>query len=353
MTRSRRIARLFRPPRRLSFTREGKYFVTLCLGIGFAAINTGNNLLFLVLGMMLALIIGSGVLSEISLRALTVERQIPERIFAGRPFLMGISLRNNKRHLASFSIEVEDLLAERSLDKKCYFLKVPAERTQHTSYRHTFAGRGLYRFSGFRVSTKFPFALFRKSRPVDSATEAIVFPAVYPVLPPEPQAVELGEHAATRLGRRGEFHALREYQAGDDPRAIHWRKSARVGRPMVRLSEDQTARRIAIFLDNHGPTGAEVSPEELERQENAVSHAASLAAHYIQRGYVVGLVTRTVDVGPGAGQVQLTRLLRALALIEFTPEDTPYSAPARWSGECIFVGRSGAAARPRNERSAG
>jgi uncharacterized protein (DUF58 family) len=336
--RSRRIARLLRPPRQLSFTREGKYFVALSLGIGFAAINTGNNLLFLVLGMMLALIVGSGVLSELSLRALVVARQIPERIFAGRPFLMGISLRNDKRRLASFSIEVEDLLAERSLDKKCYFLKVPAGRTQHTSYRHTFARRGLYRFSGFRVSTKLPFALFRKSRPVDSAVEVIVFPAVYPMLPPEPQAVELGEHATPRLGRRGDFHALREYQAGDDPRAIHWRKSARLGRLLVRLSEDQTTRRIAVFLDNHGPAGAGVSPEEIDRQEAAVSHAASLAAHYIQRGYVVRLVTRTASVGLGAGQAQLTRILRALALVEFTPEDAPYSAPARWSGECIFVG---------------
>ena len=47
----------FRPPRRLKFTREGKFFVGITLGVGFAAINTGNNLLYLLLGMLLALII--------------------------------------------------------------------------------------------------------------------------------------------------------------------------------------------------------------------------------------------------------------------------------------------------------
>jgi uncharacterized protein (DUF58 family) len=338
------IARLLRRPRTLRFTREGKYFVALCLGIGFAAINTGNNLLFLVLGMMLALIIGSGVLSEVSLRTLSAERQIPDRVFANRPFLMGISLHNGKRRLPSFSVEVEDVLAERSLDKKCYFLKVPAGRQQHTSYRHTFARRGLYRFSGFRISTKFPFALFRKSRSATSVVEVVVLPAVYPVLPPGPQATDLGEIWASRSGRRGDFHSLRQYQAGDDPRGIHWRKSARLGRLMVRINEEPTSRRIAILLDNLSHTPAP-APAEVERQEQAVSQAASLAVHYIKRGYVVRLVTRTVSVGPGVGQPHLTCLLRALALLEFVTEELPFAAPARWAGEYIFVGGAGAPRR--------
>ncbi|MGZ3440098.1 MAG: hypothetical protein ACXVDD_11300, partial [Polyangia bacterium] len=101
--------RWFRPPRRLSFTREGKYFVGITIGVGFAAINTGNNLLYLLLGMMLSLIIASGIMSEMSLRNLTVTRQPPTRIHARRPFLMGIGLANGKKKLPSFSIEVEDL----------------------------------------------------------------------------------------------------------------------------------------------------------------------------------------------------------------------------------------------------
>lgn len=322
--------------RSLKFTREGKYFVALALGIGFAAINTGNNLLFLVLGMMLALIVGSGVLSELTLRSLTVTRHSPERIFAGKPFLMGIGLANQKRRLPSFSIEVEDLIAGRSLDKKCYFLKVPAGRTQHTSYRHTFARRGLYRFSGYQISTKFPFALFRKSRPIDYGIEIVVYPTIFPIFPPAGQQADHGELASARVDRRGDFHAMREYHPGDDPRAIHWRKSAQVGRLMIRENEDQTARRIAIFLDNRRRS-AEPGPAEIEQEEQAVSHAASLAVHYIKRGYTVRLVTRTDGVGPGAGPAQLTRILRTLALLAFTVDDLPYAAPARWAGECVFV----------------
>src|SRR5690349_3178627 len=152
----------WRPPRKLRVTREGKYFIGITFGVGFAAINTGNNLLYLLLGMMLSLILASGVMSEVSLRELTITRQPPAHIHARRPFLMGIGLRNGKRRLPSFSVEVEDLVDGHALDKKCYFLKLPAGRLQHTSYRHAFARRGRYTYSGFRISTKFPFALFRK-----------------------------------------------------------------------------------------------------------------------------------------------------------------------------------------------
>src|SRR3977135_3563862 len=81
-----------RPPRRLKFTREGKFFVGITLGVGFAAINTGNNLLYLLLGMLLALIIVSGLMSELSLRDLTVVRRLPLRAQVGRPHLVEIQL---------------------------------------------------------------------------------------------------------------------------------------------------------------------------------------------------------------------------------------------------------------------
>src|SRR6185312_12512995 len=52
------------PPRQLKVTREGWFYGIVTLGVGAAAINTGNNLLYLVLGLQLASIVISGVLSE-------------------------------------------------------------------------------------------------------------------------------------------------------------------------------------------------------------------------------------------------------------------------------------------------
>src|SRR5258706_10410947 len=103
----------FRPPRRLSFTREGRIIVFLSVGIGFAAVNTGNNLLYLLLGWALSFIVASGVLSERNLRGLAVRRRPPPQVHAGQPFLMEISVENAKPKQASFSIEIEDLLGGR------------------------------------------------------------------------------------------------------------------------------------------------------------------------------------------------------------------------------------------------
>jgi len=356
-----RLAQLWRRRRRLKVTREGKYFIIITLGIGLAALNTGNNLLFLLLGWMCSVIVASGVLSEHSLRGLTVARQPPARIHAGRPFLMGISLKNSKTRLPSLSIEIEDLvLAEpdapkkspRPLDKKCYFLKIPSGRTQSTSYRHTFARRGLYRFTGFRVSTKFPFALFRKSRDVDCPGEIIVYPAIYPVNPPAPAGPLGGEEARARAGRRGEFHGLREMRQGDDIRDVHWRSSAKAAagdpagtRLLVREYEEESQRRATLFLDNALADGAPA--DAADGLERAISMAASLAQSYLLRQYAVRLVCRGTHVPFQAGPAQLTRVLRALALLPTVTPGTAWSAAADPRTENVLVVARGAATRER------
>src|SRR5258705_5478279 len=82
----------FRPPRRLKFTREGKFFVGITLGVGIAAINTANNLLYLLLGLLLALMVVTGIMSQISLRDLTVVRRLPLRPQLARPHTVQIEV---------------------------------------------------------------------------------------------------------------------------------------------------------------------------------------------------------------------------------------------------------------------
>ena len=225
----------------------------LSVGVGFAAINTGNNLLYLLLGWLLSFIIASGILSEMTLKKLTVDRRPPGRVYANEPFLMEVMIENTKKSRASFSIEVEDLMGNTPLDKRCYFLKIPAAKSQRTSYRHTFGKRGLYELSGYRLATKFPFALFRKSRDIDAPLEVLVFPARVTVPIPQPRSTSTGDAVANRLGRRGEFFGLRERRTGDDRRDVHWRSSARTGRLLVREYEDELARRVVIGVDNALP----------------------------------------------------------------------------------------------------
>ncbi len=330
-----RLRRRLRPPRRLRFTREGRIIVLLSVGVGFAAINTGNNLLYLLLGWLLSFIIASGILSEMTLKRLTVERRPPPRVFAGEPFLMEVVIENAKPNRASFSIEVEDLVGSTPLDKRCYFLKIPAAKSQRTSYRHTFIRRGLYTLTGYRLATKFPFALFRKSRDVDSPLEVLVYPARVTVPRPPPRTTSRGEAVANRLGRRGEFFGLREHRASDDRRDVHWKSSARTGRLLVREYEDELARKVVIGVDNALPLdvreafadGAMTPAVEAQvaAVERAISVAASLAAAYLEVGWTVELVARGTHVPAGVGRMHEAKIMRTLALLTYVGDDTAFA----------------------------
>ncbi|HEY5952139.1 MAG TPA: DUF58 domain-containing protein [Kofleriaceae bacterium] len=331
-----RLRRRFRPPRRLSFTREGKIIVIMSVGVGFAAINTGNNLLYLLLGWLLSFIIASGILSELTLRALTVDRRPPPRVFAGEPFLMEVVIKNGKPNRASYSIEVEDLQGKTPIDKRCYFLKIPEAKSQRTSYRHTFVKRGLYTLTGYRLATKFPFALFRKSRDVDAKLEVLVYPARVAVPRPPPRAATRGDAIADRLGRRGEFFGLREHRASDDRRDVHWKSSARSGRLLVREYEDELARRVVIGVDNALPkevreaiTDGALTPvqeAQVSAVERAISIAASLAATYLEAGWTVELVSRGAHVAPGHGRMHEAKIARELALLPYVGDEIAFAA---------------------------
>jgi uncharacterized protein (DUF58 family) len=225
---------------------------------------------------------------------------------------MGIALENRKRRLPSFSIEVEDLIDGRPIEKRCYFLKLPAGRLQETAYRNTMARRGRYRLSGFRLATKFPFGLVPRARAVPDVDELYVYPALIPA----PEALLRGLPAYPAPGRsaapsrQGEFHGLRAFRPGDDPRDIHWRSSARRGIPLVREKEDEETREATVLLDNAADAAAD--PAAFER---AVSEAAGICVELAHRGFSVGLAVRGGEVRAAVGAAQTERILRALAVI--------------------------------------
>src|SRR5580698_1864246 len=233
--------RAIKAPRRLKFTREGKFFVGITLGVGFAAINTGNNLLYLLLGMLLALMLVSGLMSELSLRDLTVVRRLPLRAQVGRAHLVEIEVFNHKGRTPSYAIEVEDLRAGQPADKRCFFLKISPKSAQVAAYRRTPSKRGRDRHVGFRIATRFPFGLFEKSREVPAEGELIIYPAVDAVqLPPAASGRSPGADSVVGRGHGEEFFGLKLMRPGEDPRDVHWRKTAAVGQMVMRERARET-----------------------------------------------------------------------------------------------------------------
>jgi uncharacterized protein (DUF58 family) len=308
----------FRGPRRLRFTREGKFFVGITLGVGFAAINTANNLLYLLLGMLLALIVVSGVMSELSLRHLTVVRRLPLRAQVGRAHLVEIEVFNRKHRIPSYAIEVEDLRAGQPADKRCFFLKVSPRSAQVAAYRRTPTRRGHDVHTGFRVATRFPFGLFEKSREISLIGELVIYPAVDPVkLPASHHGAAGGLEGTSSRGYGDDFIGLRPMREGEDPRDIHWRKSAAVGQLVLRERARESRPDVKLVLEVWKP--ADAGDDWDAAFERRVREVASRAVAHLKRGDRVAVVTSTGTSARSDRAQGADPLLRYLARVQAVP----------------------------------
>jgi uncharacterized protein (DUF58 family) len=301
--------RPFRPRRTIWPTRDGWWCLLVVIGLGVAAINTGNNLLYLLVSLLLSLIVVSGVLSEQSMRGLRLEADIPDEIYAGAPALFGAVLRNDKRWLTSYSVTLE-LLARGGPSRFIYQpgLEPGAERLM--TWEETLPARGPTRLSGVRLTTRFPFGLFIKAGRVMLEADVLVFPAVRPISAEALQRlVGPGTASTRRRGRGHELYNLRAYRPGDDPRHIHWRSSAKTEALMVREMEAETTEDTRVLLVGTGG-------RDPLRLEAALSEAASAVVHLLRAGSGVELEGPGLFVPLGRGVGQVLRILTVLTLYE-------------------------------------
>jgi uncharacterized protein (DUF58 family) len=303
------LRRLLRPRRTIWPTRDGWWCLFAATGLGVAAINTGNNLLYLLASMLLGLVLVSGVLSEAAMRGLRLVPVLPEEIHAGRPALLGGTIANRKRWIPSHSLCVE-ILEPGARPHAAYLARLGAGEERLITWEATLPRRGRRRLAGVRVTTRFPFGVFLKAGQVLLDTEVLVYPALGRV-PAEllRQVGGSGPAHTRRRGRGSDLHNLRDYREGDDPRLIHWRSSAKTQALTVRELEAETSTDTRIVLEGLGARDA-------ARLEGGLSEAASLAMRLLRAGTRVELVGPGLLVALGRGRGQERRILTALALYE-------------------------------------
>lgn len=319
-----RFIRWFYRYRTIRLTPEGTRFVALTLAVGVAAINTGNNLLYLLLAMMLSLVVLSGLLSEQSLRRLVLTRRVPEHIFANQPATAAFSITNDKPRFPTFSLRVMDVIESRAVDRGIHLLHLGARASTLQAYPLLLPTRGLYRIEAVKLATRFPFGLFIKAATLPLVSEVVVYPELIPV--PMRLAQDLATFGqAQTVPRRGPgiaLYSLREYHTGDDSRTIHWKTSARLGRLIVRETEAEDQRHVTLALSTSHP---ELSGHDRDLAvpdtafEQAVSLTASLAAFFHERAFTIRLLVGNEELPYGSGLPHLFEIYRRLALSHPSP----------------------------------
>ncbi len=298
--------------RSLEITRAGWIFIVLTLAVGFAAINSGANLLHVVFGAQMALIVGSGMVSESTVRRSSARRVVVGSLHAGTPAPVKVELRNldPRFDLLSVSVEDDDRIETAGTCTPVFSVRLPPGGSTTLSGMVTMPVRGRHRLPPAVVATRFPFGLFVKRRELGDPEEVLVYPRITRGAGRHSVDMQVGRgEAAGRADRVGEFFGLREYRDGDDPRRIHWPAHARLDRPVVREHEARGDRIVILSLAS-GRTGEPAFEREVERI------ASEAVAMLRIPGAAVGLryAGETV-IEPGSGPAHRQRILEFLALV--------------------------------------
>jgi len=310
-------------PRKLRPTRAGWWFFAITFGVGFAALNTGNNLLYLIFALMLAFLVLSGVLSEAALRGIAVERELPREIHAGAPCAIGLRIHNSQRWVTAYAVLVEDLFREPGAPPqpagRAFALRVGAGESVLRVYRFVPSQRGPLEFTKFRVVTRFPFGLFSKALTLPGSAAALVYPALEAItIPPDFGAArERGEGLAGSRGEGALAEGLRGYQRGDSRRRVHWPASLRRGELLVRELENERRPEVEVRLRTDVEPG--------QGFERAVSWAASEISALLDTGARVALRTTRTHLDAESGAAQRGRLMAFLARVEADLPETSHA----------------------------
>jgi uncharacterized protein (DUF58 family) len=292
-------------------TREGRRFVLAAFLIAVAAVNTGNNLIYLILALMCSVTVLSVVLLKINLHGLAVEVSFDGPVFAKEPAYASVVIRNRKRFVPSYSFRI----AVDATDTPVYCGEISPGGVLEKTVRQRFERRGIHGRKDFFAESGFPFILLRGRRAAGASGEIVVYPAIIDVGDLAGRlSSSSGPEALVRSSSGDEIYSIRQYRYGDDRRRIHWKATAKTADLMVKEYAAGEYKRATIVIDNLGASGEKGAVSTLVF-EQAVSLTASLAKDMIDRGFLVRVMSCRKVAPFGSGRDHLYRIFDILAVL--------------------------------------
>jgi uncharacterized protein (DUF58 family) len=299
------------PDWEIRVTNFGLGYILMCLVVAIAAMNTGNNGLYLVLAAMLAAMIVSGVLSRRNVRGVDCEIETTGEVVATRPAWLKIRLENRLKTSTAQAL----FFLHEALPGPLWVDPLAPGEKREIVVEGIFPRRGVYRDADAGLLSRFPMGLFRKYRKARLAGEVVVYPKpeATPVPEAPPDDARGGRPHPRSRGGGSDIRTLRDFSPGDDPRDLHWKQSARMRRWIVREREAERDRVLFLAIDNALPAS---DPDALARFETAIARCAGAALLMLSRGGEIGFHARGVKVAARSGKAQRARILEALARLE-------------------------------------
>ncbi|HEY8748933.1 MAG TPA: DUF58 domain-containing protein [Tepidisphaeraceae bacterium] len=313
----------------MNFSLTGVVYTCMMLFMGIAAINSQANLLFGIFGLMIGVLLISGVISRMVLRGLTVERGLPDHACVGDALTVAYEFHNRNRFWPSLSVVLAELDGVEAFSKQphCFLLHAAGGTTASVPMVLIPKRRGLHALDHYQLMTSFPFGFVRRAVTRSAQSTLLIYPPLAEVSPKLlamcRSADTSGEMSRPQPGGADEFYGVKEYRAGDNPRWIYWRRSARGGGLVSKEMTSSAPPRVMVLVDTFAGTG---TLEEHADVERSIAMAASLAAAALDQGLSVGLCGwsgQWAHVMPMRGKRHKTELLSHLAQL---PHNTTHSA---------------------------
>jgi len=318
----------------LDFSITGLVYCSMMMFMGLAAMNSQASLLFGVFGLMIGILLVAGFISKVVLRRLLLHRVLPELAVVGQPTTVLYEFNNTKRFWPSLSVSLAELDGAEAFTRQpqSYLLHAAAKMMAAVPIEVIPKRRGLHEMSRYQLSTSFPFGFIKRAVMRDQKDLMLVYPALAQV---DPKLLAMCQSSDTsgatmrpRRGGQDEFYGVKEHRAGENPRHIYWRRSARTGVLVAKEMTQVAPPRLVILVD----TFIEADQRSIAQQaeiERAIAMAASLASHALEAGLSVGLLARMPEgwttLAPARGKRHRRDLLAMLARL---PLNTSWNTKA-------------------------
>lgn len=294
------------------FTKVGTSYLAATCVLIMAAVNTGNNALYVGVALMLGSLLLSGIASKGGLKRLHAGIGGMDEVWAGRAARGTLRLRNESRIW-----NVRDIvLTSQAFAEPVLVPLLPRRSTIEVEATFLFTKRGLAQVESIDSYTRYPFGFFLKKRRLRVDSEVLVYPRIAPGQSTlEHFSPRNGEaDLANRPGPGSEIHSFRDYSRGDSLRHVHWKKSASLGRWIFKQTEEDASTSVKVLVDPYQPK--QVEADEVEQM---ISDAATFVYDAVERGFdiTLSLPRSTVRVRE---RERAAPLFRALALMEITHE---------------------------------
>lgn len=289
-------------------TKVGTTYILGTVILAIAAINTGNNAIYIAVTLMLGCLLLSGLASQRGLKHLDLEIGSIDEAWAARPAMGTLRIRN-----ASRIWNVRDVvLVSDALAAPVLVSLVPGRGDVTVKAAFLFARRGIAHVNRIDAYTRYPFGFMLKKRRMRVESDVVVYPRILAGNGTQDRfRAILGEDSVSgRPGAGSDIHSFREYVRGDSLRQVHWKKSASLGRWIIKQHEADVGRSLHVVVDPYRPHG--ITEDAFEEM---IAEAATLVHQAAGFGLDVTLSLPRVTLRAREHE-SAAPLFRALALLE-------------------------------------